>query len=110
MFESDQAVYRFLTENGYDVGCEYRTAVSAIRDNECVYQDNTEWQISYDHRYEQYTINIMWGIGESSWRALDLYGQYNTNFQAVKYQNGVLTVIDSGNKIIVNITGHSGEI
>ena len=105
MFESIQAVYRFLTENGYELGCEYRTTVSAIRDNACVYQNNTEWQISYDHRYEQYTIFIMWGISDSSWRALDLHGQYNTNFQSAQYQNGVLTVVDSKNKIKVNISG-----
>ena len=103
MNDSMQAVYEFLTTNGYYVGHEYKTVVSAQKNNKCIYQSETEWQITYNPGYEQYGINILW-TNEQTYHSLGLYGTYNTKYQVFKYQNGVLLIIDTKNHVSINVS------
>ena len=105
MNSSERAIYEFQQAYSFRTGLEYSTNICVNRGDDCIYCDDTEWQISEDVRYQQYTVNILWSIGENSWRALNLHGSYNTNFQTFRYANGKIEITDKGNNIVITISG-----
>lgn len=105
MNNSIDAIHEFMNNNEFNVGWEYSSQVCVNKGSECIYCASTEWQMTYDPGYGQYAINIIWNINEDSWRGLQLYGRYNTNFQTFKYLNSMLVIVDSSNNLTISIAG-----
>ena len=106
MTGSIREIYEFQQAYGFRTGLEYATSISVNRGTECIYCDLTEWQISDDVRYDQFTVNILWTLDEKEWRHLGLHGCYNTNFQSFKYSNGMLEISDNNTDIVITISGN----
>lgn len=76
--------------------------------NNNVYKySNISVYISYNIRYEQMDISILWedDYTQINYKTLGLHGVYNTNFQNFVYENGDLIWYDGNNKIVLKSIG-----
>lgn len=80
-------------------------------DNNVYKYSNISVYISYDIRYEQMNISILWEDDntQKNYKTLGLHGVYNTNFQNFVYENGDLIWHDGNNKIVIKSIGSAAS-